>query len=117
MSICGSIVSVYISEKYYRLKVDDSTGVVSVTLWKNCILDDSSSLETCSNKLLQNSSSQKLTFETFKPKEVYDMIEFMRNELEDKRVNNSVMYEPKQGDLVLIKANVQHFKYYRIRSN
>ena len=30
VAICGLIVNVYDSEKYYRLKVDDSTGCINV---------------------------------------------------------------------------------------
>lgn len=113
MAICGTIVFVYDTEKYYRLKVDDSTGIASVKLWKSCILEDEHSLNLLSNKIIQNSSysSQSIqAFDRFKPKEVYDMLDAIRKELMDNAVNNSIIFEPRQGDLVLIRGSVQHYK-------
>lgn len=113
VAICGTIVSVYDAEKYFRLKIDDSTGVIYATLWRNTIMNDANELGLCSKKLLEqagSSASQMRAFNELKPKEVYDTLDAIRRELKDPRVNHSVMYEPKQGDLVLVKATLNHYK-------
>ena len=62
--------------------------------------------------LEQFNVSQKMTFAEFKPKEVYDTLEAMRRSLKDSSVNHSILYEPKQGDLVFVKATLNHYKYF-----
>ncbi len=50
VTIAGLIVGIYDSQKYYRLKIDDSTGCMNVTLWKSSLYNEySSNLSSNSN--------------------------------------------------------------------
>jgi hypothetical protein len=100
VSICGMIVGIFENPKFYRLKIDDSTGCVSVTLWKSSMFDESS-LEFHSN----SGSSQHGDFN-----ELYQILSSIQSRIKEKHVNNCIMYEPKQGDLVVVRAHVKCFR-------
>ena len=96
VAVTGLIVGIYDSQKYYRLKIDDSTGCINVTLWKSSLYaENSSNLSSDSNNNY---------------KELYDALNSIQTRIREKTVNNSLIYEPKQGDLVLIRAHVKCFK-------
>jgi hypothetical protein len=89
--ISGLIVGIYESEKYYRLKVDDSTSSINVTLWK-------------SNMQMHNDFDQLLENKT--GNSYYDDLYFILNNIKAK----TIMFVPKQGDLVMINSNIKIFR-------
>lgn len=99
--ICGNIVGIYESAKYYRLKIDDSTGCINVTLWKDALFQENSLDLSISDK---NSNIQGQF------SELYNLLGSIQSRIKENTVNNSIMYEPKQGDLILIRANVKCFR-------
>lgn len=96
--ISGLVVGIYESEKYYRIRIDDSTGSINVTLWK-------------SN---QNQDDFKHLLENRSGCSDYDELYFILNNIKAKTneifKNNKMIYEPKQGDLVMINANIKSFR-------
>jgi len=96
VTIAGLIVGIYDSQKYYRLKIDDSTGCMNVTLWKSSLYNEYSS------NLSSNSNSNF--------KELYDALNSIQSRIKEKTINNSLMYEPKHGDLVLVRGHVKCYK-------
>ena len=96
VAIAGLIVGIYDSQKYFRLKIDDSTGCINATLWKSSLYNEYSS-NLCSSS-------------TSNFKELYDALNSIQARIKEKTINNSLMYEPKQGDLVLIRGHVKCFK-------
>ncbi|CAF0765713.1 unnamed protein product [Brachionus calyciflorus] len=99
--ICGNIVNIYESVKYYRLKIDDSTGCINVTLWKNSIFDEDS-------LKLSNSCNYPNVHSQFS--QIYTILNSIQTRIKETTINNSIMYEPKQGDLVLIRAYVRCYR-------
>jgi hypothetical protein len=102
VSICGMIVGIFENSKFYRLKIDDSTGCIGVTLWKSSMFNENS-LEFCSNN--RSSSSQQGDFG-----ELYQILSSIQSRIKEKHVNNCIMYEPKQGDLVVIRGQVKCYR-------
>lgn len=86
--ICGLIVNIYESVKYYRLKIDDSTGCINVTLWKDLIFNEDS-------LNLTNSSNSHHVQSQFS--ELYASINSIQSRIRESSVNNLIQYEPKQG--------------------
>jgi len=97
VAICGIIVNIFESEKYYRLKIDDSTGCINVTLWKSSIFIDQS-LNSSNNSINSHFNN------------VYALINSIQTRIKDETINNRLMYEPKQGDLILCRAQIKHFR-------
>ncbi len=55
----GFIIAIYEQEKFYRCKLDDSTGKINVTIWKDRIfklLDDTEKVSS------EKTSTQRLSF-------------------------------------------------------
>jgi hypothetical protein len=101
VALCGYIVKIYDAEKFFRLTLDDSTGSMPVTLWKSIVFQEKSlALNTNDRDDVRQNEYQKL----------YKTIQLAQNLLMDESVNNCIMYEPNQGDLVLVKGVVQIFK-------
>lgn len=88
VSICGIIVNIYESVKYYRLKIDDSTGCINVTLWKDLIFnEDSLNLSVASSSNYVQSQFS----------EIYANISSIQSRIRESLINNLIQYEPKQG--------------------
>ena len=104
VAICGIIVNIYEAQKYYRLKIDDATGCINVTLWKSSIFNDQSLGIMTSSDSSQN-SNYKENFNQF-----YSLLNAIQTRIKDQLINNRIMYEPKQGDLVLIRAQVKCYR-------
>ena len=104
VSICGLIVGIYESVKFYRLKVDDSTGCVNVTLWKSSIFNENSIDHLPSTNSYENRKFK----ENFN--NLYEILNSIKSRIKDATINNLIMYEPKQGDLVAIRGNVKFFR-------
>lgn len=102
VAISGIISSLYESEKYYRLRVDDATGSINVTVWKNSIFNDDSL------KLLPSTSLNNTTNSSFI--ELYEILNSIQNRIKDNTINNNIMYEPKLGDLVVIRGQIKCYK-------
>jgi hypothetical protein len=97
VSISGLIVGVYESEKYYRLKIDDSTGSINVTFWKtNLNQNDIQVFENTSGNCHYD--------------DLYYILNNIKAKINEKVKNNKFTYEPKQGDLVMINANIKNFR-------
>ncbi|RNA01994.1 hypothetical protein BpHYR1_004571 [Brachionus plicatilis] len=94
--ICGNIVNIYENTKYYRLKIDDSTGSINVTLWKDLIFNQDS-------LNLTNSSSHHNVQSQFS--ELYSQITSIQSRIKESSVNNLIQYEPKQEFENLSKKN------------
>jgi hypothetical protein len=99
VSVSGMIVDVFENPKFYRCKVDDSTGCVSVTLWKSIMFDESS---------LEFASTSSRNHDEYA--ELYKILSSIRSRVQETNVNNCVMYEPKRGDLVVVRGVVNCFK-------
>lgn len=89
---------------FSRLKIDDSTGCINVTLWKNLIFDENS----LDHSVTSNSYEKQVNMNQFN--DVYTILGSMKKLIKEKQINNSIMYEPKQGDLVVIRAQTSCFK-------
>ena len=84
VSIYGLIVAIYESEKFYRLKVDDSTGIINVTLWKSNLYNEDASI------LMSKSTNSNY-------REIYEALNSIQSRIKEKSINNNIMFEPKQG--------------------
>lgn len=104
VAICGLIVNIYESLKYYRLKIDDSSGCINVTLWKNSIFNEQLVENQTSTNSFQNNAN-KSNFENF-----YKLLNGIQTRIKDETINNRIIDEPKQGDLVLIRAQIRCFR-------
>jgi hypothetical protein len=102
--ICGMIVNIYEANKYFRLKVDDSTGCINVTLWKSLIFNDQSLDHLHSSNSYENSENRS----SFS--KLYSLLDAIQTRIKDESVNNRILYEPKQGDLVVIRAQIKCFR-------
>lgn len=80
------------------LKVDDSTGCILVTHWKTSVFK--------SNSLISSSSYENLS----QFNDLYNILGSIQKQIKEEKINNSIMYEPRQGDLVLIRAHVKCYK-------
>ncbi len=101
VAVCGFIVSIYEAAKSFHLKVDDTTGCINVTLWKSTVFDDDS---------VSTSGIAGVDTASHDYADLYMMLNAITARIKEPSLNHSVMYAPKQGDLVSIRA---HTKYYR----
>lgn len=104
VAICGLIVNIYESNKYYRLKIDDSTGCISVTLWKTSLFH-AESLDSLKSTNMSQNHANKSSFDSF-----YKLLNGMQARIKDATVNARLIDEPRQGDLVLVRAQVKCFR-------
>lgn len=92
--ICGNIVNIFENVKYYRLKIDDSTGSINVTLWKDSIFDEHS-LNLSTSSICQSVQNQF--------SELYSNIHSIQSRIKESSINNLIQYEPKQGIIQILK--------------
>ena len=104
VSISGLIAGIYESTDFYRLKVDDSTGCVYVTLWKNSVFNENS-LDFQASTNFDENKKYKEHFSS-----LYNVLNSMKERIKEERINNAIMYEPRNGDFVLIRATVRCFR-------
>jgi hypothetical protein len=89
-SIVGQVKDIYQAEKYYLVKIDDSTGCINAKIWKQAASSDSN------NNFKTNLS------------ELYKLLDAIDITSKDKNVNiNKINYEPAQGDFLNIKGTVR----------
>lgn len=101
VAICGNVVNVFDTEKSFRIKVDDSTGEIAVNIWKNNVftsnsLDHSQFVNTHANLAGKDEFS-----------ELYECLNLIQKQIKEPLINNSIMYEPEVGDLVMITGQVR----------
>lgn len=88
----------------YRLKIDDSTGSIFVTLWKSLVFT-SKSLE---HSKLSNTKDNCNSRDQYK--DLYNILGSIQKQIKEPTINHNIMYEPKQGDLVLIRGHIKCYK-------
>jgi hypothetical protein len=121
--ITGFIIAIYEQEKFFRCKIDDSTGKINVTIWKDQIfklLDDTekvSSEKTSSNETNLNDTifgdESNSVDEELNPKqknEIQTLFNSIRIRTNDPTINNSIANRPVQGDLLTVKGYVKSYR-------
>jgi len=108
VSITGIIVNVFEAPKLYRVKLDDSTGVVAVTLWKSSVSDNTIMNES---KFDGDNTMQRCKFENETiEREVLQEISNIKSKMTTKELNLHLMYKPNQGDLVTVKGVINPYR-------
>ena len=102
VALAGLVVGIYEAEKFYRVKLDDSTGCINITLWRNLIYDDDSLLNNNKFMLKDAANSEHA--------ELYSLLGSIRARTREPAINARIMYEPRQGDLIAIRATLKHFQ-------
>jgi len=75
-----------------------------VTLWKTTVFN-SNSLELSN---YANTHENRAGRDQFN--DLYNILGSIQKQIKEETINNNIMYEPRQGDLVLIRGNVQCYK-------
>ena len=77
---------------------------MSVTLWKSSIFNDQSLDHLNSSNSYQNSEN-RAHFSKF-----YSLLSAIQSRIKEESVNNRILYEPKQGDLVMVRGQIKCFR-------
>lgn len=108
VSITGIVVNVFEAPKLYRVKIDDSTGVVAVTIWKSAIFDNTTMNES---KFDGDNTLQRCKFENENiEREILQEISNIKNKMASKELNLHFIYKPNQGDLVTVKGTINPYR-------
>lgn len=101
VALCGMISDIYEDSKYFRLKIEDSTGCIGVTLWKNTVFSESS-LEFISSNQYSPAASQQFS-------DLYNALNSIKMRIKDDKINSQIIYEPSRGDHVLVRGSVKTY--------
>jgi hypothetical protein len=102
--ISGQVVKVYDGEKFFRLLVDDSTGCMSVTLWKSLVYD------VAANGRCQTATATERSKRDREDVGLERLLDSIRARVNEPAVNACVMQKPEPGDVVCIRGQL---KFYR----
>ena len=114
--ISGLVVGVYELDKIYRCKLDDSTGRINVTIWKEQVLTPQSNQQqvASNNEKTINDTvfgvDDDDSIENEKSDEIQNLFQSIRNRTNDSRFNNFLQNRPVNGDYLSIRGTIKNYK-------
>lgn len=108
VSISGLILKIYESTKFYRIKVDDSTGGINVTLWKELIFRPQKTTKH-QRKSIINESIYGISGDMCE-KEIDEESVLVGKRMNDKFFNKNIVIIPIEGDIVNIRGIIKSYR-------
>ena len=117
--ITGFIVGIFETQKMFRCKIDDSTGKINVTIWKDQLIfapisvQNEANIETNLNETLfddDSMTSEEHESNARKNNDIQSLLNSIRTRTNDINLNNSIINRPIQGDLVTIKGYIKCYR-------
>lgn len=128
VSITGLVIAVYENTKFFRCKIDDSTGKINVTIWKEQIFTPINEIEienavlNNNNRAFGNDPDEATLNETIfgndseecsqeeKSNEIQNLFQSIRNRTNDSKLNNFIQNRPVQGDVVTVRGLIKCYR-------
>jgi hypothetical protein len=110
VAICGYIVQIYESERNYCLKVDDGTGCIRVTIWKNQSSDKNSLNWPRMSPPSPMSSDSWDSSDRPDYDDLFQALDAIKSKVIEKTGEKNGLYVPCQGDLVLVRGHIHYFR-------
>jgi hypothetical protein len=104
----GLVVSIFENNKFYRIKVDDSTGCISCTLWKALIFDGYQDDRLNDTDAKHNPD---LTIDAFAyERDLDEQLRLIQKHISQPNTNRNIMYLPEQGQMVSIRGYAKSYR-------